>query len=232
MAKVSLLRAAEEVFAENGLDAAKVEDIARRAGLSKGSFYLHFASKEEAFQQVVESFLARCSALIPEPETILEDVPRGADAALVFMYEHDLSTFEYLWQSRGFIHIVESCSGPHAYLLDAFLDHTVKNSERWIRTWQALGLFRPDADDGVAAALICGGYRELVRRMVKSEKKPPIGEWLRDSQRVFVRGLGTEVLIRAQELRDQSVGNNGEVAVLERTHVKKKKSAARGASRG
>ena len=165
MAKVSLLRAAEEVFAEKGLEGAKVEDIARRAGLSKGSFYLHFASKEEAFQQVVESFLARCSSLIPEPEALGEEVPRGADAALVFMYEHDLSTFEYLWQSRGFIHIVESCSGPHAYLLDAFLDHTVKNSERWIRTWQALGLFRPDADDGVAAAITaaatassCGGW--------------------------------------------------------------------------
>ena len=45
MAKVSLLRAAEEVFAENGLDAAKVEDIARRAGLSKGAVYLYFKAR-------------------------------------------------------------------------------------------------------------------------------------------------------------------------------------------
>lgn len=228
MAKVSLLRAAEEVFAEKGLEAAKVEEIAKRAGLSKGSFYLHFASKEEAFEQVVESFLARCSALIPEPQTIAE-VPGDAEAALVFMYEHDLSTFEYLWQSRGFLRIMESCSGTHAYLLASFLDDTVKNSQRWIRTWQALGLFRPDADDGVAAALICGGYRELARRMVSSEKKPPIGDWLRDSQRVFVRGLGTDALIRAQERRDEAAGNKADVTGI---HVKKKKSAARGASRG
>lgn len=230
MAKVSLLRTAEEVFAEKGLEAAKVEEIAKRAGLSKGSFYLHFASKEEAFQQVVESFLARCSALIPEPETLVEEVPRDADAALVFMYEHDLATLEYLWQSRGFIRIVESCSGPHAYLLEAFLDDTVKNSRHWIRTWQTLGLFRPDADDAVAASLICGGYRELVRRMTASEKKPPIGEWVRDTQRVFVRGLGTDELIRALERRDEAhpaARNGGGVAHIHGT----KKSAARSAGK-
>lgn len=230
MAKVSLLRTAEEVFAEKGLEAAKVEEIAKRAGLSKGSFYLHFASKEEAFQQVVESFLARCSALIPEPETLAEEVPKEPLAALVFMYEHDLATFEYLWQSRGFIRIVEGCSGPHAYLLDAFLDDTVRNSQQWIRTWQALDLFRPEADESVAAAIICGGYRELVRRMVASEKKPPIGDWLRDSQRVFVRGLGTDALIRALDRQDAAhavARNKGEAA-----HIHgKKKSAARSAGK-
>ncbi|HEX7604921.1 MAG TPA: helix-turn-helix domain-containing protein [Polyangiaceae bacterium] len=226
MAKVSLLRTAEEVFAEKGLENAKVEEIAKRAGLSKGSFYLHFTSKEEAFQQVVESFLARCSSLIPEPD---QDVPKDADGALGFMYEHDLSTFEYFWQSRDFLRIMESCNGDQAYLRDAFLDDTVKNSQRWVRTWQALGLFRPDADDGVAASLICGGYRELVRRMTAAEKKPPIGEWLRDSQRVFVRGLGTDELIRAQERRDVAHRSKGEVTSID---VKKKKAAARGASRG
>ena len=34
--RISLLRAAEEVFAKKGLEAAKVEDIAKRAGCSKG----------------------------------------------------------------------------------------------------------------------------------------------------------------------------------------------------
>ena len=208
---------------------AKVEEIAKRAGLSKGSFYLHFASKEEAFQQVVESFLARCSALIPEPETITEDVPKDADAALVFMYEHDLSTFEYLWQSRGFIRIVESCSGPHAYLLEAFLDDTVKNSQHWIRTWQSVGLFRPDVDDAVAAALICGGYRELVRRMVAAEKKPPIGEWLRDTAaRLRPGSRHRRADPRARAPRRAPVAHKAEVTSID---LKKKKAAARGATK-
>lgn len=202
MAKVALLRMVEEVFAEKGLEGARVEEIAKRAGVSKGAFYLHFESKEEAFRQVVESFLARCSALVQEPESF-STLPTTAEEMLDFIYEHDLATFEYLWQSRAFIQIVESCSGDHKYLLDSFLDHTQKNSERWIRTWKDAGLFRANVDARVAATMICGGYRELVRRMVTAPKKPPIASWLRDAQRFLVYGLGNETLRRAQERRDE-----------------------------
>ena len=66
-ARISLLRAAEEVFAKKGLESAKVEEIARLAGVSKGAFYLHFSGKEEAFLQVVEAFLARCGSLLRSP---------------------------------------------------------------------------------------------------------------------------------------------------------------------
>ena len=66
--KIQLLRASEQVFAARGLALAKVEEITRRAGTSKGAFYLHFASKEEAFRQVVESFLARLASLLPAVE--------------------------------------------------------------------------------------------------------------------------------------------------------------------
>src|SRR5690349_20696006 len=67
-AKIDLLRAAEEVFAERGLDHAKVEQITERAGHSKGSFYLHFSSKEDAFRQIVESTLARLAACLDQAQ--------------------------------------------------------------------------------------------------------------------------------------------------------------------
>ena len=63
-AKIDLLRAAEAVFVERGLDNAKVEEITERAGHSKGSFYLHFDSKEDAFRQIVESTLARLATCL------------------------------------------------------------------------------------------------------------------------------------------------------------------------
>lgn len=204
MAKVALLRTAEEVFAEKGLDGARVEEIAKRAKLSKGAFYLHFESKEEAFKEVVESFLARCSALIKEPESF-DELPSRPSEVLDFILEQDLATFDYLWQNRAFIQIVESCSGEHRYVLEAFLEHTIDNSIRWLRAWKAAGLFRASLDEGVAARMICGGYRELVRRMLASPKKPPLVEWLREAQRMLVFGMGTEVLRRAQERRDHAV---------------------------
>ena len=45
--------AALEVFAERGFAAAKLEEIAKRAGVSKGTLYLYFKDKEELFRAVV-----------------------------------------------------------------------------------------------------------------------------------------------------------------------------------
>ncbi|WP_422746989.1 TetR/AcrR family transcriptional regulator [Mycobacterium sp. WMMD1722] len=47
-----LLVAAEEEFAERGL-AASVADIARRAGVAKGTVFRHFASKEDLIASIV-----------------------------------------------------------------------------------------------------------------------------------------------------------------------------------
>ena len=49
-----ILDAALAVFNEQGFSAARVEDIARRAGLSKGTLYLYFASKEAMLNALVE----------------------------------------------------------------------------------------------------------------------------------------------------------------------------------
>ena len=48
-----ILDAALSVFAEHGIDAAKLEEIATRADVSKGTIYLYFSSKEELFKAVV-----------------------------------------------------------------------------------------------------------------------------------------------------------------------------------
>lgn len=50
--------AALEVFAEKGFAAAKLEEIARRAGVSKGTLYLYFDDKQELFRAVVRSAIA------------------------------------------------------------------------------------------------------------------------------------------------------------------------------
>ncbi len=51
--------AAFEVFAEKGYAAARVDDVARRAGISKGLTYLYFKTKEELFKAVVRSVVMR-----------------------------------------------------------------------------------------------------------------------------------------------------------------------------
>ena len=52
-----ILDAALEVFGERGLAGARLDDIARRAGVSKGTIYLYFHNKEELFREVVRAVI-------------------------------------------------------------------------------------------------------------------------------------------------------------------------------
>ncbi|MGH7819745.1 MAG: TetR/AcrR family transcriptional regulator, partial [Candidatus Binatia bacterium] len=49
-----ILEAAEKVFSERGFDNAKVQEISAQAGLSMGTIYSIFASKEELFTALLE----------------------------------------------------------------------------------------------------------------------------------------------------------------------------------
>jgi AcrR family transcriptional regulator len=48
-----LIGAALEVFGHRGLANARLEDIAERAGVSKGTIYLYFPNKEELFREMI-----------------------------------------------------------------------------------------------------------------------------------------------------------------------------------
>jgi AcrR family transcriptional regulator len=53
-----IVQAALQVFAEKGFAAARLDDIARRAGVSKGAIYLYFETKEDIFRAVVDQAIA------------------------------------------------------------------------------------------------------------------------------------------------------------------------------
>ena len=62
--------AAFDAFAEKGFAATRVDDVAKRAGVSKGLLYLYFKTKEELFKAVVKSVvIRRVDRLIENVET-------------------------------------------------------------------------------------------------------------------------------------------------------------------
>jgi AcrR family transcriptional regulator len=60
--RARLVESAKQVFEEQGFLDARVSDIAERAGLSHGSFYHYFESKEEVFVEVAAALEERISA--------------------------------------------------------------------------------------------------------------------------------------------------------------------------
>jgi len=85
--KTRLIEAAELQFRRFGYRRATVEDVTRAADTGKGSFYLHFASKEDAYLAVVEAslerFLSRAEVVLhrrgPVPQRLQALVAATAD---------------------------------------------------------------------------------------------------------------------------------------------------------
>lgn len=57
--RAELMDAAQAVFLERTFDSASIEEIAARAGVAKGTFYLYFKTKDEALQALRERFVDR-----------------------------------------------------------------------------------------------------------------------------------------------------------------------------
>ncbi|MEZ5890598.1 MAG: TetR/AcrR family transcriptional regulator [Xanthobacteraceae bacterium] len=53
----AILAAALDEFTERGFTSTRIDDVARRAGVGKGTIYLHFKDKEALFQQLVITML-------------------------------------------------------------------------------------------------------------------------------------------------------------------------------
>jgi AcrR family transcriptional regulator len=81
--------AALEVCAEKGFHATRMEDIAARAGLSKGSLYHHFDSKEQLFLQLVDAVSGEAEQLLDREMS--QQV--SAAEALLHMYDHFVDHF-------------------------------------------------------------------------------------------------------------------------------------------
>ena len=74
-----LLEAAVALFAENGLHGVTSAQIARRAGVASGTFYLHFADKEALFHEIAFAALAE---LRERQERVSSDLAFGSHAFL------------------------------------------------------------------------------------------------------------------------------------------------------
>jgi AcrR family transcriptional regulator len=77
-----LLDAALALFVEKGFAATRSEEVAQRAGVSKGTLYLYYPSKEELFKAVVRQTL---SALIAEGQEAVGSFEGSSSELLSFL---------------------------------------------------------------------------------------------------------------------------------------------------
>lgn len=90
----ALLSAALDEFFDRGFAASRMDDVAKRAGLSKGTVYLYFDSKDALFKALIEQLtspnIARIEAIAAEAPSIETALERIAAFAPVLIRQSNL----------------------------------------------------------------------------------------------------------------------------------------------
>ena len=147
-----ILRAARAVFIEKGFLAARVEDVAKRASLSKGAVYFYFASKRDLFMALVQEEHEATYSFLDE----VEEDGRAAAVKLLDLGQKYLDYFAGLKSPPRFFlmmceqgirddEIREECQAVHERFVDA--------AARILAQGMAEGAFR-EADPHAVAQML------------------------------------------------------------------------------
>jgi AcrR family transcriptional regulator len=176
--RARLVVAAKEVFENDGFLEARISDIAERAGLSHGSYYHYFESKEEVFREVALGVEERLSepmqSVILDPkssaspyERIREGIRRNLESyrdeakimkviEQVSRFDSELGAWRFERHRQGLEQVARSITSLQRHgLVDARLDPIITASAlasmtyRFPELWFVQGLIDCEFDEGV-----------------------------------------------------------------------------------
>jgi TetR/AcrR family transcriptional regulator, transcriptional repressor for nem operon len=80
-----IVAAAAAAFRQKGIDQVSVADIMRRAGLTHGGFYAHFASKDELLAEALAYASAQVTSMLEMPAEDMRSTDRLLPAAMIYL---------------------------------------------------------------------------------------------------------------------------------------------------
>ena len=161
-----LLEAAETEFAAVGLEAAKLADIASRAGIRRSSLLYHFRSKEELYAATVERSFSRLRGVLVDAMQTRGAFTDRLDAT-VERFSEFLSSAPNV--ARIVMREMLAAEGPGQSILLEQIVPLLKTVERFVRE-QGEGTVR--ADVPVRAAILQVASDTLLRCAVGAMREP------------------------------------------------------------
>jgi AcrR family transcriptional regulator len=184
------MKAAVDCFAEQGYTTTSVDEICRRAGVSKGAFYHHFTSKQEFFQELQNSWLAELDTQMDAIRWGAATVPEGllnmAEMLRVVFQVADgqLPLFLEFWnQARQDPNIWQATLEPFGRYRTFF--------SRIIQDGIAEGTLRPVDPDTAAQALVSLAVGLLLQRLLDPEGAD-WGQVAQDSIQIVLDGFKSD----------------------------------------
>jgi AcrR family transcriptional regulator len=182
-----LLQAAEELFAEQGLQAATLEDIASRAGVAVGTIYNYFADRHALLQAVMESRRQELGEDLRaiEKQTLGLPFHERLDRflrALLEHFDHQRRFYSILVQAECTplkTHLMNPGEGPFA---DVY-----RHAEKLLAEGVASGALRRESSSFLSLMLV-GMARGTAFRALLDPKAPSISSKRGQILRFFLEG--------------------------------------------
>ena len=201
--RARLVAAAKEVFEQDGFLDARISDIAEKAGLSHGSFYHYFESKEEVFREVAAEVEQRLHE--PMDSVILaQSSARPAERISAAIRLH----LESYRDEARIMRVIEQVSRFDPEIMAQRAErHRVNHAEvaNSIRSLQRHGLADPRLDPDIAAAALGSmTYRFPEMWFVQDLLECDFDRGVEQLTLLFVKALGLE---GTPEMEEQALGS-------------------------
>ena len=179
--RAELLAAGQALFGAKGIAATSLEDIAQRAGVSKGLFYLYFHSKEDLVLALQEQFSHQVAARMRAAADSQADWTAKLDACVQASFEchrdlHDLH--EVLFHHA--IPVGQRAHPAHALLTGVIQD--------LLQAGTAAGAF--DVADPETTAVLCYASMHAFDQGFRGRDGPDDARLIRAARQLFRRAAG------------------------------------------
>jgi AcrR family transcriptional regulator len=177
----AILEAAEAVFAEDGLHAARMERIAARAGVAVGTLYNHFRDKDALLSSLLRS---RRGALLERVDRALA-AAAGQDARARLRAFLSAIAAHAREHGRFLTVLVQAGEGPERLRPPRTLvAELVARADGLVAEGVAAGVLRPD-DAGVFGHALVGMARVMILRSIERGAPEDVTDAIVD---IFLRG--------------------------------------------
>ena len=149
----AILKAALEVFAAHGFEAARLDDVAARAGVAKGTLYLYFKHKEALFEALIRTSVSPIMEQLAKVAAAPDLPPLKAIEAFFALFEKEVLGTE----RKRLLRLIIAEGGRFPAIAEMYYREVVARGIGLMRT-----LAERAAQQGAFATSAAARYRQLI----------------------------------------------------------------------
>ena len=202
--RTAILNCARELILLHGVQQVSMEDIARRAELSKATVYLYFPGKEALFNEICEE---AAKVFFEHLRPFLETGVTGIDALKCFWRGYvelfgNSSEMVIIFQVRSFFNSWAPIVSLEEQSSSSNVDAILEALKTIIDQCKAEGIFEPSLDSAMATRLVLSMFSSIVenasRMPAEAKRSPAIIEEMGTVFQIIIQGFAREGIDRSR----------------------------------